>query len=570
MKIGIKLIIGFLAVAIIAAAVGSFGVSGIWQTANGGKDIYDNETVPIGHLTLMSESMLRSFMAMKDMAQFQGAQGTAARDSVAGFEKIFDKNAAAYKETIGDDKVDMQNFDTLMAQWKTLTDLGDRLAVLDMANKDADEQTLIKAEGEKDGTALLATIDSMIGQNLGTAKTTAEDNMSLAKRTSLIMFLVLSLAALASILVGFLLSRSITKPLGQAIDLAGAISQGDLRRDIDARHKARKDEIGVLAGALGEMLTSLRDIVISVTTSADNVSEGSQGISSTAQELSQGATEQASSAEEVSSSVEEMAATIKQNADNSSAAEGIARKSSADAQAGGNSVIQTVGAMKDIAGKIGIIEEIARQTNLLALNAAIEAARAGEAGKGFAVVASEVRKLAERSQSAAKEISELSGKSVTVAEDAGKLIQSVVPDIQRTAEVVQEISSASKEQSVGVDQIGKAVMQLDSVIQQNASASEELASMAEELNGQAEQLAHTLTYFKLPSEMNAHAKETETNAAGRQRDARFGHASRGRAEGRTSGSINAKALAASRPAQIAAKTAIVPAGDDSDADFESF
>ena len=209
-----------------------------------------------------------------------------------------------------------------------------------------------------------------------------------------------------------------------------------------------------------------------------------------------------------------------------------------------SSVIQTVTAMKNIAGKIGIIEEIARQTNLLALNAAIEAARAGEAGKGFAVVASEVRKLAERSQSAAKEISDLSGTSVAVAEDAGRLIQAVVPEIRRTAEVVQEITSASKEQSAGTEQIGKAVNQLDNVIQQNASSSEELAAMAEELNGQAEGLTETLSYFKLPQEGPARSEEpAELGAPTGRRD---------------------------REVKEGTRTGITSAHDDADGEFEEF
>jgi methyl-accepting chemotaxis protein len=245
------------------------------------------------------------------------------------------------------------------------------------------------------------------------------------------------------------------------------------------------------------MIESLRNLVASVMTSSNNVSTGSQEMSSTAQQMSQGATEQAASAEEVSSSIEEMTSTIKQNADNAQATESIARKAAQDAELGAQAVTKAVGAMKEIAGKINIIEEIARQTNLLALNAAIEAARAGEAGKGFAVVASEVRKLAERSQSAAGEILSLSRDSTGVAEEAGTRILAVVPDIRKTADLVAEISAASREQGVGADQIARAVTQLDTVIQQNASASEEMASMAEELSSQAEQLADAIAYFKL-------------------------------------------------------------------------
>jgi methyl-accepting chemotaxis protein len=213
--------------------------------------------------------------------------------------------------------------------------------------------------------------------------------------------------------------------------------------------------------------------------------------------MSVGAADQASAAEEASSSIEEMAANIRQNADNALETEKIAVKAARDAEDGGEAVQSTVLAMKDIAQKTGIIEEIARQTNLLALNAAIEAARAGEHGKGFAVVAAEVRKLAERSQIAAAEISQLSASSVAVAEKAGSMLQVIVPDIRRTAELVQEISAASREQDLGASQINQAIQRLDQIIQQNASASEEIAATAEELSGQADQLQQLMADFKL-------------------------------------------------------------------------
>jgi len=234
-----------------------------------------------------------------------------------------------------------------------------------------------------------------------------------------------------------------------------------------------------------------------VQTAAVNVAAGSQELSSGAEEMSQGSSEQAGSVEEVSASMEQMVSNIQQNADNAQQTEKIAQKAAEDARAGGKAVVQTVAAMKEIAGKITIIEEIARQTNLLALNAAIEAARAGEHGRGFAVVASEVRKLAERSQTAAGEISRLSGTSVQVAEQAGAMLAKLVPDIQRTAELVLEINGSSKEQNEGASQVNKAIQQLDQVVQQNASAAEEMSSTAEELSSQAEHLQSIMDFFKV-------------------------------------------------------------------------
>jgi methyl-accepting chemotaxis protein len=273
---------------------------------------------------------------------------------------------------------------------------------------------------------------------------------------------------------------------------AKQVAQGNLM--VDLKKRCENDD---LMESLYNMVDKLKEIVTEVQAAADGVATGGQQLSATAQTLSQGATEQAASAEEISSSMEEMSSSIKQNADNASQTEKISNKSATDAREGGKAVNQTVAAMKEIATKISIIEEIARQTNLLALNAAIEAARAGEHGKGFAVVASEVRKLAERSQTAAGEISELSGRSVQVAEAAGQMLTAILPDIQRTAELVQEISASSKEQDAGADQINRAIQQLDQVIQQNASAAEEMASTTEELAGQAEQLKSTIAFFSL-------------------------------------------------------------------------
>jgi methyl-accepting chemotaxis protein len=317
------------------------------------------------------------------------------------------------------------------------------------------------------------------------------------KEATLYSFILAMAAFLASVILAFLITRSITNPLAVAVEHADLVSGGDLTKDIPAAYLGRKDEIGRLAKSLDGMIRSLRDLVTSVQDAAGSVEEGSREIASTAELLSQGASEQASGLEEVSASIEEMASSIRQSSDNSQATEAIARKSAEGIKGGATSVGQAVAAMRDIAAKIGIIEEIARQTNLLALNAAIEAARAGESGKGFAVVASEVRKLAERSQVAAGEISSLSSTSVAVADQAGKLILEVVPEIGKTADLVAEVSAASREQSAGTGQISSAVTQLDSIVQQNANVSEEMASMAEELAGQAETLIATLAHFKV-------------------------------------------------------------------------
>ncbi|CAN2040705.1 methyl-accepting chemotaxis protein [Candidatus Magnetomoraceae bacterium gMMP-15] len=280
--------------------------------------------------------------------------------------------------------------------------------------------------------------------------------------------------------------------MNEITELAEKMAAGDLQ--IVVKERSEQDK---LMQALSSMIKKLNAVVIDVKSASNNVAAGSQELSSSTEEMSQGSTEQAAAAEEASSSMEQMTANIKQNADNALQTEKIALKSAEDANQGGEAVVETVTAMKQIAEKISIVEEIARQTDLLALNAAIEAARAGEHGKGFAVVASEVRKLAERSQTAAAEISKLSTSSVELAENAGERLNRLVPDIQKTSELVQEISAASNEQNTGAEQINNAIQQLDNVIQQNASSCEELASTSEELASQAERLQSTIEFFKI-------------------------------------------------------------------------
>ena len=278
---------------------------------------------------------------------------------------------------------------------------------------------------------------------------------------------------------------------------AAEIANGNLT--VFIRERSPQDK---LMQALGSMVSGLTRTVSDIRTIASEVATASQSISTASAQVSNGASAQAASAEEASASMEQMVSNIKQNADNAQQTEKIASKSAKDAQESGKSVAEAVAAMKEIASKISIIEEIARQTNLLALNAAIEAARAGEHGKGFAVVAAEVRKLAERSQKAAGEINQLSGTTVKVSEKAGEMLEKLVPDIQKTAELVQEISAASKEQDTGAEQINKALQQLERVIQQNASASEEMASTTEELTGQSDQFVGLLGFFRTGDEGN--------------------------------------------------------------------
>jgi len=311
--------------------------------------------------------------------------------------------------------------------------------------------------------------------------------------------IIITIGVVLTLLSGFFaywITGGITAPVKAVSAHLAEMAQGNLTKRMELRSK---DEIGQMAGSLNTFLDAVEKVIVEVKSGAVAISTAAQQVSSSAATLSQGTSEQAASVEESTSSLEEMSASIGQNADNSRKMEQVASKGAREAEESGKAVKQTVDAMKSITERIDIIDEIAYQTNLLALNAAIEAARAGEHGKGFAVVATEVRRLAERSQTAAKEISRLAADSVKVAERSGELLNELVPSIQKTAEMVQEVTSASREQTSGVSQINKAMAQVDQVTQRNASSAEELSSTAEEMASQSESLAQLMGFFKTTS-----------------------------------------------------------------------
>ena len=522
MKIGTK-ILGLVTILIIL--VGALAGYGIWQLKSAGDLVkaMDEQEIPLS-------AMINEIAGIQKEQEvlFQRAIRLGITNQPAELKKAADEIDKKMKEADellkkGDALVDKLLKETAgnEADQKELKDVQTHLKEVEKEYKDFDQgcdQALtllvegklsaaaaLEEKAEKDGEHLDATIGKFVKLMDKYIDEMIKEIVAAEALAIKMMAIFTGVALLLGFGVGIFVTRGITRPINKALGVANSLAQGDLTITVVSDSK---DETGQIMAAISHMVDKLKQVVGDVISATENVAAGSQELSSTAQQLSQGATEQAASAEEISSSMEEMSSSIRQNSDNSSQTEKIAVKSAADAKDGGKAVAETVSAMKEIATKISIIEEIARQTNLLALNAAIEAARAGEHGKGFAVVASEVRKLAERSQTAAGEISTLSSRSVQVAETAGEMLTKMVPDIQKTAELVQEISASSREQDTGAEQISKAIQQLDSVIQQNASASEEMASTSEELASQADLLKDTISFFRIDNSESRQSART--------------------------------------------------------------
>jgi methyl-accepting chemotaxis protein len=537
-------------VIVIAMALGLFAFTRL-RVVDAGATRIATDSLPGLYVTgqLKGTSQTLHALLLRHAISDDKAEMARIATTIKDTRSAMDNFMTDYEKTITTDR-DRQLFEAVKSSRTAYMASFDQVLALSTDLKNKEALSMIDRQLEPLHATLQQAMDAEVAFNKA-GSTEAGNAIEGAVSSAKVGVLVgLASALLFAITIALLVIRSITRPLGKAVDLVGKVAQGDLSNKLEV---TSKDELGqmiaamntmvgnlqatanvairiaegdltvearvlsekdALGQALQQMLEKLSTTVREIAEAADNVASGSQEMSATAQQLSQGATEQSAAAEESTSAMEEMAASIQQNADNAKQTDKIGSKAAQDAKAGGDAVIQTVKAMKEIAEKISIIEEIARKTDLLALNAAVEAARAGEHGKGFAVVASEVRKLAERSQTAAAEISRLTGEGVNVAEAAGDLLTKLVPDIRKTAELVQEISAASTEQNTGASQINKAIQQLDQVIQQNASASEQMSSTAEELSSQAETLQSTVAFFKVSGMQRRSSRASHAPSAG--------------------------------------------------------
>jgi methyl-accepting chemotaxis protein len=531
LTIKLKLALAFGGLILLLAGTSLFSINSLATTNSEMNALVSGPTARLKAAQQLNIHLLNVVRTEKNLIAADSPQ------QIKAFESKIDEDRQAFEELLAktEEKASAEGkpkWEALGRTWKRFAAVDDRLRQLVDEGRRADAMALSVGESRQ----LVADTGDHVQGLVELSENQLQAAIDKADADYAVIRSVLIALSVAAVLVAtgaaVWISLNISKGLGKIAALAGAVAIGDLDQRVEVTSNdeikdlvdtvntmtanlratagladqiadgdltvqvkplSDKDALGL---ALARMVERLQGVVADAISASENVSAGSQELSAASEQVSQGATEQASSAEEASASMEEMAANIKQNADNAAQTEKIARQSAKDAEVSGEAVNRAVAAMQTIAEKITIVQEIARQTDLLALNAAVEAARAGEHGRGFAVVASEVRKLAERSQTAATEIGAVSSDTVKAAQSAGEMLTSLVPNIRKTAELVAEISAACREQDIGASQINEAIQQLDKVTQQNASASEEMSATSEELAAQAEELQTSIAYFR--------------------------------------------------------------------------
>lgn len=496
-KIGIRLSLGFGAIIFLLIGISLYSIYKISDLSQMTAKMYKHPYTVTTSVLKIEQNIVKIHRAMKDIALSVDSSVVKKIEIdkqlrlVSKLEtKVYDDFKILEERFLGNKQM-IENAKDLFIDW---TPIREDVVSLMRSGKISEAAKITKEKGAKHIFKLNRTISRLRNFAENKASEFNANSKTVRENAIISIIIILLIAIFLGVFISIYMTRSVTVPLIKGIDFAKQVSEGDLLATVDIE---QKDEIGKLANALKNMIERLKGIVSSIIENANNIASASMSLSSVSQEMANGASEQASSTEEVTASMEEMSANIQQNTDNAQKTEEIANKAVNNIKKGSDASIESVNAMKNIADKIFIINEIAFQTNILALNAAVEAARAGEHGKGFAVVATEVRKLAEQSGKAAKQIDEVSTKGVAIAESAGELLAEIVPEIEKTSFLVQEISTSSIEQNGGANQINNAIQQLNQVTQQNAAVAEEMATGSEELSAQSQKLKDIVSFFKI-------------------------------------------------------------------------